>query len=95
MWERIKLRWATYINIFLHVHQPHLEVIDGDLVLGGVAVGHRFEDGSVVSFGPQQVTKFPQHRGTVGRNGCVTSQVSLRDAGKVGEQLLGVWVLCE
>lgn len=77
------------------VHQAHLEVVYGDLVLGGVAVGHRLKDGSVVAFGPQQLTQLLQHSGTVGRNSCVTSQVTLGDAVKFGEQLQGVWVLRE
>ena len=55
----IKLRRATYVMIFTHTQQPHLEVFDGDLVLGGMAVGHRFDDGSVAALGLQQLTKFP------------------------------------
>lgn len=76
-------------------HQPHLEVIQGDLVLVGVAGGQRFEDGSVVAFGLQQLTELLQHRGTVGRNSCVAGQVTLGDSNKLGEQILGVWMLCE
>lgn len=84
-----------YIKTFPPVHQPHLEVVNGDLVLCGMAVGHGFEDGSVAAFGPQQLAQFLQHSGTVGRNSCVTSQVALGDADKLGEQLLGLRVLCE
>lgn len=72
-----------------------LEVINRDLMLGCMAVGQRLEDGSVVAFGLQKFTKFLQHSGTVGRNSCITSQVSLSDADKLREQLLGVWMLRE
>lgn len=78
-----------------HADQPHLEVVNGDLVLGGMAVGQRFEDGLVVAFGLQQFAKFLQHSGAVGGNSCVTGQVTLRDADELGKQLLGFWVLYE
>lgn len=84
-----------FVKTFPHAHQPHLEVVNGDLVLCGMAVGQRREDATVVAFGPQQLAEFLQHGGTVGRNTCVTSQVTLGNAGKLGEQLLGFRVLQE
>lgn len=78
-----------------HIHQPHLKVLNGDLVLCGMGVGQRFEDGSMVAFGLQQLTKFLQHSGPVGRNSCVTSQVTLGEVSKPWEQLLCFWVLYE
>lgn len=77
------------------MHQPHLKVINGDLVLCGVAVGQRLDHGCMVTSGAQQLTEFLQHRGTVGRNSCVTGQINLGNASKCWEQLLRLWVLCE
>lgn len=77
------------------IHLLHLEAVDGDLVFGGVADGHGFENGGVVASGLQQLAQLLQHGGAVGRNSSITSQVSLADASKGRKQLLRVWVLCE
>lgn len=90
-----KMKWDATDATFPHVHQPHLEVINGDLVLQGVAVGHRLEKGSMVTFGLQKLSQFLQHSRTVGSNCCVTSQVTLGNTLKLWEQLQGLWVLCE
>lgn len=76
-------------------HQPHLEVINGYLVLGGMSVGKRLEEGRVVTFGLQELTELFQHGGAMGRHRSITCQVALRDASKLGEELLGFWILCE
>lgn len=62
-------------------------------MLGGVAVGQGFEDGSVVALGLQQLAQLLQHGGSMSRDGCVACQVAVRDADKLGEQFLGFWVL--
>lgn len=77
------------------IHHIHLKVVDGDLVLGGVADGHRFENGGMVAFGFQKLSQLLEYSGTVGRNSNISSQVSLGNASKGGEQLLCIWVLCE
>jgi len=77
-------RW-TIRTTPLQVHGPHPEVVEGDIVLGGVAVGQRLEDGGVAAFGLQQLAQLPQHRGTVGGNPRVSSHVTLGDAGKLRE----------
>lgn len=64
-------------------------------MLGGVSVGKRLEERGVVTFGLQELTKLFQHSGAVGRHGGVTCQVALRNASKLGEELLGFWILCE
>lgn len=69
--------------------------MNGDLVLGGVGGGQRFEDGTMAALGLQQFTKFPEHNFTVGSNTCVSAQAALRDVGELGEDLLGFRVLCE
>lgn len=76
-------------------HQPHLEVLNGDLVLGGMSIGKRLQDRSVVSLGLQELTKFFQHNGSVGRNSCITCQLALGNASKLGEELLSFWIFCE
>lgn len=53
----IEPRWITCIKTVTHA-QAHLEVINLDLVLVGVALSQRFEDSSMVAFGLQQLTKF-------------------------------------
>lgn len=75
--------------------QPHLEVHNGDLVLGGMTVGERLKDFSVVALGLQELTKFFQHSGSVGRDSCVTCQLALGNANKLGEELLGLGIFCE
>lgn len=75
--------------------QPHLEVLNGDLVLGGMSVGKRLEDRSVVTLGLQELAKFFQHNGPVGREGCITCQLALGNASKLGEELLSFWIFCK
>lgn len=82
---KIKPQWSRYVRTCPHVNQPHLEVNNGDLVLGGVAAGQRFEEGSVAASGLQQIAQFFQYCGTVGRNTCIPGQVPMGDAGKLGE----------
>lgn len=82
--------WSHFVIL-----QLHLKVVDGNLVLSGVADGHRFENSGVVAFSLQQLAQLLEYSGTVGRNSCITSQVSLGNASKAGKQLLCVWVLCE
>lgn len=98
-WKKKKRHTAKTLNHCFSLirwrqrHGPHPEVVDWDLVLGGVAVGQRFEDGSVVALGLQQLTQLLQHGGSMGRDGCVACQVAVRDADKLGKQFLGFWVL--
>lgn len=77
------------------IHRLHLKVVDGNLVLSGVADGHRLENSGMVAFSLQQLAQLLEYSGTVGRNSSITSQVSLGNASKGGKQLLCVWVLCE
>lgn len=96
--EIIQARFKIGQNITTRepkTHQPHLEVLNGDLVLGGVSVGKRLEDRGVVTLGLQELTKFFQHNSSVGRNSCVTCQLALGYANKLGEELLSFWIFCE
>lgn len=69
------------------------EVVEGDLVCFGVRVGQRFEDGSVIPFGLQQLAQLLQHGRAVGRHCRVSRQIRLSDAHKLWEELLCVRIL--
>lgn len=73
----------------------YLEVIQGYLMVVGVGVCHRFEDASVIPFGPQQFAQFLQHGRAVSRHGPVTRQIALSDANKLREKLQSLRVLIE
>lgn len=60
-----------------------------------MSVGKRLEESSVVTFGLQELTKLFQHSGAMGRHSSITCQVALRNASKLGEELLSFWILCE
>lgn len=62
-------------------------------MLSCMAVGQRFQDGSVVAFSLQQLAELLQHSGSVGRNGSVSGQVAVGNADELGEELLSFWVL--
>jgi len=62
----------------------------------GVAGGQGPEQRGVVAPGPQQLPQPPQHGGPVGRHRCAGRQLPfIGDPRKLGEQLLGVRVLCQ
>lgn len=69
------------------------EVVEGDLVRVGVGGGQRFEEGSVISSGLQQLTQLLQHGRSVGRHRRVSRHFRRRDAHELREELLSLRML--